>query len=442
MEKLILKLFGLDTMDGFRQFHTNLSELFTKPIKTWKRTIKYGKNSYDFYLQVILYYILFVSLLLVLFLSKNWLYVFPITIAELAFTFIPFGYLYLPFKFFTKHWNKRIQSNRLFRLLFVIKLQVVLPYIAIVLLARWTKMESLYVIIDNYLIFILIIFLISLPLTLHLKFIQKVIWILANYIFSLIGFVIIIGIFSLIPHNELLVNKLAPRTPTMEHLNFGMTYNLSDEILNADYFIINVSPHEKHYHIDNTPFATSPLIIDLLLIKNKNLKAKVAYLESIEKVMKGSSGNLNEKKSTQSILSRSYMQDYREYFNKNFKADLNLTDSLRENALFKSNKTYYNLLNKYFHLYDSIYSSENFTQKLLDSEPMNTIEAERNKFVLIYEFKNPKIIELKLNINSIKKELELRENRSMFLRNIYFYPIEWIIDLLYFEDDFHSDSNT
>ena len=67
--------------------------------------------------------------------------------------------------------------------------------IGVALLIKWTDIEILYIIIENYIWLIFILFVLILPLLLKLSIVQKIIWIISNYIFSLLYF---LGIYLII----------------------------------------------------------------------------------------------------------------------------------------------------------------------------------------------------------------------------------------------------
>lgn len=401
----------------------NISELYTNPIKSWKRIISYRKESYDLFLLFVVYYSIIVS-----FIISNTKYIIPITILELVLTIIPFSFLYPPFLFFRKKWNKKIKSNRLFRLLFVLKIQFnILPF-GLIILAKWTGIESLYIIIENLLWLILLIFISAFPLLLNLKIIQKTLWICTNYVFSLIFFLLLVLFSEKNSDFELLGEKIATQTPNTENLKFNNEYNFSDIEIDSKYYIALFDVNNKKVVFRNTQFGTINLVYDIMQLNSRNLKNKVRILDSLKRLPDNnieidSFSFHNEK------INKIFLDSLRLKFDKLFYADLILTDSLKANALFNSNKKFYKLINSHLTYYDSIYTSEKAIKKIINTKPEFIVETDENGYAVIFEYKDPIILKRKVEINKMRTEFERRENYSTFFQKIYTYPIVLFINI-------------
>src|SRR5207244_10328956 len=91
----------------------------------------------------------------------------------------------LPFRFFVKYAKKRYSWNILFRFYLVIKLQVIPMILLLVLLYKVTKVESLFILINNFIWLIWLLFVILFPLIYEIRIWRKLIWVFANYVFAL-----------------------------------------------------------------------------------------------------------------------------------------------------------------------------------------------------------------------------------------------------------------
>lgn len=404
---------------------TTISELYTKPIKSWKKIISYRKESYDFFLLFVIYYSV-----IVFFLISNSKFVIPITILEIVLTLIPFSFLYIPFAFFRKKWNKKIKSNRLFRLLFVLKIQFNILLVGVILLAKWTEMESLYIIIENYIWLILLIFISVFPLLLNLKITQKILWIFTNYVFSQIFFLLLFFIFFKIPDIDLLGKKITLKTPTIENLNFNYDYHLSDLRLNDKYFLVIFNAEKKEVFLSNTQFGTSRLVLDIMEMNLRNLKNKIRIIDSLKQLPENEI-ELDSFELKNEKISKIQLDSLRLEFNKIFYADIKLSDSLTTNAVFKSNKIYYKLINKHLKHYDSIHKSEKLIQTIIKTEPEFLVETENSGYVGIFKYNDQSIIERKIQIQKLREKFESREKYSTFFQSIYTFPADFIIDNFY-----------
>jgi hypothetical protein len=404
---------------------TTISELYTKPIKSWKKVISCRKESYDFFLLFVIYYSV-----IVFFLISNSKFVIPMTILEIVLILIPFSFLYIPFAFFRKKWNKKIKSNRLFRLLFVLKIQFNILLLGVILLAKWTEMESLHIIIQNYIVLICLIFISVFPLLLNLKITQKILWVFTNYVFSLIFILILFFVFFKIPDIDLLGKKITLKTPTIENSHFNYDYNFSDLRLDDEYFIVILNVEKKEVFLNNTQFGTLRLVVDIMKMDMRNRKNKIRIIDSLKQLPENEivleSFELKNEK-----ISKIHLDSLRIEFNKIFYADIQLSDSLATNAKFKSNKTYYKLINKHLKYYDSIHKSEKLIQIIIKTEAEFLVETENSGYVGIFKYNDQSIVERKIQIQNLREKFESREKYSTFFQSIYTFPVDFIIDNFY-----------
>lgn len=353
----------------------------------------------------------------------------PITILELVLTLIPFSFLYMPFIFFRKKWNKRIKSNRLFRLLFVIKVQFGIVLIGGLLLSKWTGAESIYIFIENFIWLIFIIFISALPFLLKLRLYQKIIWTFTNYVFSLLFFLLIGLVLYLVPDLELITDKTTLKTPNYEHLMFEFDYEYSDLRLDTQYFIALMHDIENKAYLRNTQFATIPLTLELMEVDTANLNGAIRYKDSLENLsdtqLENDLSNYKQLK-----IETEYLDSLRLDFNQSFFGDKNLTDSLSQYAKFESNKSFYKLINMQLSHFDSIYKDDGIVVELFKTKPEFVLNSNENVIVGLFKFEDDVLAERKNKIELFREKLKKREKYSSFFQNVYVFPVEFIFDQL------------
>lgn len=413
-----LSKFTLKDLD----FHfSNIVNLYTKPISEWKKLIYDDdkEKPYSLFSLVIIYYSI-----IIFFLIDNSKFVIPITVLELFLTLIPFSFLLFPFVFFRNKWCKNLKKENLFKLLFVLKFQFNIPLIALILLEKWTKMESVYILIDNYIIILLCSIIIIPPLILKINILKKMVWIITNYIFLMFFLYLIVLLASKVTDSELLENKIAFQTPTLEYDEFHLKYNYSDIFISDKYFISIIAIKNNRAYLRNTQFAENNLVLELMKIDSSDLKKFVKKLRVLEK----QNITLTNSDYRKTIIKITYMDTLREKFNKSFYEDLKFTDTVK--SKFKSNKEIYQLHNKLLKFYDSIYKSKEFINKILVNDNEFSILSNDSNYIVVYKLNEPKAIQLRNKILTLKQRFIERENYSKCLFNIFIKPVAIISELI------------
>ncbi|WP_417354423.1 hypothetical protein [Flavobacterium sp.] len=420
--KSLLEILSKISVKDFGQHLTNIVDLYKKPISSYKKVISYRKKSYDYFLLFVIYYSI-----VVYFMIEDTKFVIPLTFLELLLTLIPFSVLIFPFLFFRKLWNKKIKSNRLFRLLFIIKIQFNLILLIIVLIARWAMIDSLYVILHNYLMLIFIAIILIPPMILQISLIKKIIWIITNYIFSLLYFIIALFLMNL-PDVEKLALKANLDSPVLEYLKFRLDYEDSDILSQAQYYtVIFQLKNNTCLTVRNTQFSTYELAIDLREIHLIDLKNKLKLVnDSLDK-----DSNIDYKRT---IVPVSTMDSIREVFNDKFYHDLKITNSLSKITNFSSNRELYKIKNEFLRYYDSIYTSRAYVDKVIKGEVEFSVLSDENHYIVIYKINEPYLIKLQEQIAVKHKYLLRREEYSFLLMTIYTYPLDLILTVCGYYD--------
>lgn len=426
----------MDELKSFYEFLSNLSikkigihlkniaNLYKKPITLWRKLINHKKDSYDFFLLIIIYYSI-----VVYFIVDNPKFVIPITVLELLLTLIPFSFLVLPFIYFRNKWCKKLKTNSLFRLIFVLKIQFGMIYIAILLFVKWAKIESPYVFIENFPFFLFLLFIIIPIIILKIKVYQKLIWILVNYIFFLFYFVFIFLIISKMPESDLdlLASKIVIETPTNDYQKFHEKYQYSDIYMDEKYFIgILHIDNEDNAYLRNVQFAKSSFVLELMKIDSKDFKD---YVDKLKQLKSQNNPNLTYSSNyRKTVVSLFLMDSIKKNFDKSFYDDLRLTDSILKKAQFTSNVKIYKQHNRLLKHYDSIYKSSKFIENIVSKKPEYLILSDEKNYIAIYSYHDSKIKKMVNDILLMRKQLLEREKWSVFFAEIFISPINFLFD--------------
>lgn len=403
----------------------NIANLYARPLHTYKKIINNRHNSYDFFILFILYYSV-----LVYFIVDNIKLVIPLTVLELILTAIPFVFLLPPFLFFRNKWQKKVKSNRLFRLIFIIKIQYSMIIILLILAYNFFQIEGLFILIENFVVIVVMAMFLTFPFILKLTILRKTIWAFTNYICFLLFFLSVGIIIYFIPNNEFekLSEKLNFPSPNTEYLSFKEKYTYSDYNISDDYFMLITQLKGENLLLRNTQFATKKLVKLLVDESIKDNDAKLKIFTTL-KIKEATENQLVKSGYKKRILHLRSIDSMKIVFNNYFSKDLTLTDTLIKNAKFKSNKSLFNLYNKRLKYYDSLYTKSNSIDQILLSHPYIVVKADSNSFIFLYKYKENNInIELKKQIEKIEDDFDDREYYSSLFSKYIFYPIDFIMD--------------
>jgi hypothetical protein len=391
---------------------SNVALLYANPIKTYRKLVKNEYEAYRFFILFILYYAF-----LVFFIIDDSKWIIPFTILEIILALLPYSFLVIPFLIYRKKYFPNLKCSGLFRLLFVVKIQFGVILILLLLLARWTGMESVYILIDNFPILILIALLLALPLALEIKLKVKLLWIFVNYIFSLL-YISLIGILIVnIPDSFKLLKKIVINSPSMNYSLFQEEYQLSDIYLSND-FIVFAS---KGGYFSCSIFPSNPAMKEIIKNAKLNSNYQDHKLDSlIKKKEKYWPSNLVKNKY---LLSNKKIDSIKQDFNVQFYSDFKYVDSLRKHETFYSNRKFYLKIFQLLRYHDSLHKSEDFRKKILLQKIDITLLNEKKDYTLLYTLPSDIHPKLEREIKAIRIEFDERLEYSSMLANIYSYPI-------------------
>ena len=410
--KTLIDFLGKLTIKDIGIHLSNIALLYSNPIKTYRKLVKNEYDSYHFFILFILYYAF-----LVFFIIDDSKWIIPITILEIILTLLPYSFLIIPFLIFRKKYCPNIKCSGLFRLLFVVKIQFGVILILLLLLAKWTGMESVYILVDNFPIIILGTLLLALPLALKIKIKVKILWIFVNYIFSLLYCSLIGFLLLKIPDNYKLFQKIVINSPTMNYNIFQEQYHLSDIYLSNDFIVLA----SKKGYFSESIFPSNPALKEIVKTAKLNSNYLNHKIDSLTKRKeKYWPSNLTEDKY---LLSNKKIDSIKQDFNIQFYADLKYVDSLRKHEQFDSNRNFYLKIFKLLRYHDSLHKSDNFITKIITQKIDLTLLNEKKDYTLLYSLPSNVHPKLEKEIKAIREQFDKRLEYSYILANIYSYPI-------------------
>lgn len=407
---------------------SNYCNLYVKPIETWKKAIDLRNSSYDFIVLNLVYFTI-----LILLVVKDLYLAIPICIVEIILTLFPFLIFIGPYKISSFLFKIQWKWNRLFRLLIIIKLQILPLFYLLFKFANYSESENIYLLTDNFILLVWIGFIVIFPLISNLKYFQKIIWIFLNYIFF-IGLILIgVAFFSEINFMGKFGDEIMLLSPAREYSDNNT--KLTNSMLFIDdssYMLIGTENKPNVISYQATQFVDLRLY---LLFNNKvrnNLIRDRIRLDSIMCI--NDKTKISIKDSLQSLYDKKeinikVLDSFREILHDNFQKDLILTDSLSKFSKFKSNRKYYNKLNLYLDDYCRSYFNQNEINEIYKNAKEKTIlKLERGLYITLLKIDNSIYDNTKKPYIELRKELEERENKANWVASVFFYPIDKILE--------------
>ena len=406
----------------------NYTDLYLKPISAWKKAFNQEKSGYNFTVLHIIYY----TLLVLLIVQDIYLSI-QLVILEIIITLIPLLFFLTPYKIGVKFFGVKERLIKVFRTFLIIKFQFIPSLCLMILLAKWSSSEILFIIFDNFIWGLCIGFIIAVPIICSLKLWQRLTWILLNYIFFLIGILIIGFVLSEFGDNDVLSKKLSNVTPNREYesikrqskTKFLFTDNEIVTILNVKdslFHILAINP-SSHY-------------IKLAILQNSRN-------ELIENWKKNDSiiANSNQSHTSESAkykidkdaikLDLDILLKYYRYFNKKYDEDMQLYNVAKDSCIYTNNKEYFKYCYEYYSFYKSIFTNLNLTKKIIvNQKAKDLVHINGSNVVVLYELDSTLTYPNKLELNELEKKLEKRANQSDIIMRILFYPIILITERL------------
>lgn len=416
----------------------NYANLYVRPVRIWKKVISNRKNGYDLFILHLIYYSI-----LAFFILKDFTLALPLVLLEIIITTIPLLIFLIPFLFFCKFFNKNYKWNKLFRLFVILKLQFVPLFTLVYLPNKNLKVESLYMLIDNLIPIIWIAFIIIFPLVINIDFWKKLVWIISNYVFFLIG-ALLIGLFfeNLDPSGKV-IQKLSIESPNAEYESFKLKQLYTPLLLTDSlYFVRFKLLNDTAVQNIQTQFVTYDLHqsfiqsrIDalnstILLLDSVKMSHNKDYNDTLKITAKISGANVSSTPMTISYLDTLKLaMDYK------FNLLLAETKKLKDSAKFQSSREYFSALYFYLEAYQYSYVSGEEIGKIISISPIDgTVKLDSMTFGAMFKLDTNYYSSTKNKFKKIELRFEDRARKSTFVINILLWPLELVLEKLGYFD--------
>lgn len=429
LESILNKL----TIKELGKHLSNYANLFIRPIESWKKSIGLRSQSYDFVILHLVYYTIILLIIL-----RDLYIALPLCLFEVIMTLIPFLIFIIPFKILVNIFKIKLKWLHLFRLFLIIKLQFLPVFILLYEIAIRAESESLYIIVDNFIWLIWLGFIFIMPSILKIKFFQKAIWIFLNYLSFLVILSTIVTVFSKIDLLGNIGDKLMLITPDKEYSNFNVNSSNSTLFLqDSMYLLIGKEETPQLVTYQETQFVSLGLAI---LFNNTVKNRNVIYMIEIDSSLCVLDRNRVSKKDSLLAfleieeLTKSKLDSFRLVTNNMIETDLELTDSLKTKAKFKSNREFFDAQNNFLNDYYNSYSDNKRINKVLEKAHKDQlIKLDNGQYVAMYILNKSAYSSTKERYVELKNKLDKRSTRANFLMNIVLYPLEKIYDIIEFD---------
>lgn len=426
--KLTIKEIGIHLQNYF--------ELYTKPLKVWRKVINSKTDGYNFIILHLVYYCFFLY-----FIAKDITLVIPIAIFEVIITFIPFIFFLPPFLFFIKIYKRQSSWHKLFRLFLIIKFQFIPIFILIYLGATATKVENLYIISENLIWTIWVAFIFIFPLLLNIVLWKKAIWALTNYIFFLLGLSLLTFLVTKIDENDKIVNKLSLESPNSEYTNFKLKGLYSPLLFDdTSYFVVIKVSNDSDAVILRTQFVSFDLKSSYFQSRINQLSDKMESINSVSARKMEDISKVNKKESnTQDIsdeeLTLPLLDSLRKQLNFEFYTLLKETRKMKDSSKFESNRDYFHALTAYLEAYEKSYLDTSQINSIMTTASVNgTIKLGNEKYGVLLNLDSNYYRPSKKKLADIESVLERRTKRATIIPTILLFPLEILLDKIGYFD--------
>jgi hypothetical protein len=410
---------------------SNYAYLYIQPVKSWKKAFTYRRDGYDFIVYNIIYYFL-----LVLVIVKDYYLAIPITLLEVVVTIIPHLVFYPSLRFFTNKFNKRVSWKQQFRLFLIIKFQCVPIVIGIVAFAKWTDLESYYLLLDNFLFILWSLLIVATPLLIKLEIWKKTLWLAANYI-SFLLYVLLFGLLvETFDIKGKVSDKLSHISPSMEYGNIkSKSTNANLWISDDNFMLIGEVNDSGIVRYNKTQFVSSHLALRYYETLLNDNQRQQFLLDSVLCSM--DSSRTSKKDSIKwdpyfNRLTKAQLDSFRVTLDSIVSNDISLCKAELKNVEFTSNKTYLRSYLSYLNLYYQSYVENDLINKLLENSKKGELLMIEPNFVCVIfkvdtNFYNPTRQEYFEKHKSKENEFE----KSMIVANLLLFPIFKGMDVYY-----------
>lgn len=265
----------------------NYIHLYTKPLMMWRKMVSPLTDGVPILITQLLY--LLVVLIFVFNVSKE--LAVPYLFAEVLLTCIPFIWLFIPFLFFRWLFRKSLTAGQLFRLLVVLKLQFIVVLGVLAFLLVKYKSETAYLVLDNLIWTLGLLFISVLPLVLKLAWWEKIVWMVGNYVFFLLWIVGIGFLLTSLPDFNRLERSVSLPSPTTEYFELTERYAAAHQSLLPQILFLAKRNESDSGYLVQTQYVTISLSELFLHEYRKEQAINSAELALMHDIVRDSSAN-------------------------------------------------------------------------------------------------------------------------------------------------------
>ena len=426
LEKANLKLIG--------QHLKNYVDLYFHPIEQWRKALSNRKTGYDLIIQHIFYY--FIIILLII---EELSLAIKILLLELGTTILPFLIFLVPFNILRKKYAKKISSKHLFRLMLILRMQLLPIIIIITYVQIYTDYEGMYIILNNFIWIFWLLSIVVIPLVQKLNKKQKITWIIANYlsinlIFNILGFIPIkiktraidavqnivakfetpIKSNGTVPrgyyNTNLYYKDLAYDTPDLEYAAFRLNYAECE--LN-NYFYVALIKEGKSGMSTVLPLYHSQKVYDLLTKTQSDADKSNLFSQK----------NVINEQFSRKYFTIDTLDSIRKIFTKKFIKYKNTVNVLKDVSNFESNQRYFRFLSEYLSTYEKAHVDYDLIDTIIKRNPLAlSIEIQDSFKVFVYKLDETKDYYKSNAVQKIEEEFEMRHLLSDLFMRIVLFP--------------------
>lgn len=415
----------------------NYIHLYTKPLMLWRKMVSPLTDGVPILVTQLLY--LLVVLIVVFNISTD--LAVPYLVAEVALTCIPFLWLIIPFLFFRWLFKKALTTGQLFRLLVVLKLQFIVVIGVLAFLLAKYKSETAYLVLDNLIWTLGLLFISVLPLVLKLTWWKKVVWILGNYVFFLLALVGVGFLLAWLPDSNRLEKAISVPNPTTEYFELVQRYSGAYQSLVPQILFLTKRNEAGKGYLVQTQYVTIPLSELFLHENRKKLAIDSAELALRHDILMDSATHaLDSARIAQRLAVIDAMPDgylglrrldsMRSEFDARFYADLKAAGHDKDSARFASNRAYFRSMHDYLQFWDSAFTTPAMYEPVFMSDSVRLwVRSDSSVVVSLSSYDLQFAEQAREELTKATHTIINYSNWSSFMMTWMIAPLDWLEEL-------------
>lgn len=430
-------LFPKLSLKALRVHLTHFINLFINSRTQLKKSLSNRKEGKFLFVNYLIYFFLIILLII----SEPTLTI-KIFILELSTTLLPFLIFIAPFTFFVKKYNKKLNYQNLFKFLITLKIPLVVIILILEFIINLTGNEMFFIIINNINWIFWLVAIVALPLFLRLSPQQKIIWIIINYFWLNVCFLLLSNIkpFDYKKAIRLVSKPYFEKNPNLKYLEGNVFYEefepfspdieysmfrLNSKRINIidSHYVVYLKPINNKVAILGTQYLSDTLE---LTIKNKFYKElrksgltleNLQYLDSIHFITEG--------------VNKETLDTLRSIFNIKFEQYKAYVKELENNCSFSSNEKYFSTLYEYLNSYESIHTEWKYIDSIVKySRSMLTTKIEDSLYLVVLRLPTKYYPKYKYELDLLDEKFQKRHLISDLLMRIVLFPERFVINYI------------